>query len=119
MLDKIGNMIESTQYVRSLLIKPKNDSVVRQLCQDFTPVGAIWFSSVGVFVIPEQEESGSSIMQDESQGETRTSQVTSQVETLTPMTKEPSSKPAARLGVGRATIYRYILPKKPDNSVSP
>lgn len=153
MLDKIGNMIESTQYVGSLLVKPKNDSIVSQLYQELTPVGAVWFSSVGVFVVPEREESGSPIIQGVSQVETVVSaaeessskhagallndEINREFEKLKvyfgrKMTKTEACKSvafllskgfkpeeiAAKLGVGRATIYRYIPKEKAETSVS-
>ncbi|MGD0072448.1 MAG: hypothetical protein ABSB71_12925 [Candidatus Bathyarchaeia archaeon] len=158
MLDRIGNMVESTQYIKSILVKPKKEvisdpSMLIQLYNKVTRVGAVWFSWSGVFVVPEREESASPAKQESSQDET-----------LTPVTEEHSSqsaeallndrinieleklqahfrrkmsksevcesvafllsrgfKPeeiAAKVGVGRATVYRHILQEKTDNSVS-
>ena len=157
-LESVRNLLESTKYTKSVVLKPKDEviydpSMFAQLAKEVRRFGAEWFSWSGVFVVPEREESASPAKQESSQDET-----------LTPVTEEHSSqsaeallndrinieleklqahfrrkmsksevcesvafllsrgfKPeeiAAKVGVGRATVYRHILQEKTDNSVS-
>jgi hypothetical protein len=94
----LGNMVESTQYIKSVVIRPKGEvmcdsSMLRQLYVEVTRVGAVWFSQSGVFVIPEGEGSDVPVRQG-----------TSQVETRTPVTEEHSNQSTGELLDDRVNI---------------
>jgi len=97
-LDRIGNMVESIQYTKSAVIRPKGEvmcdsSMLRQLYVEVTRVGAVWFSQSGVFVIPEGEGSDVPVRQG-----------SSQVETRTPVTEEHSNQSTGELLDDRVNI---------------
>ncbi len=158
MLERIRNMVESTQYTQTIVIKPKDEAIYNhpmliQLYQELTRVGAVWFSSPRVFMIPTCEKPAASARQEPSQSETRTSvaeehsdqcaealindRINIEIEKLKAHFGRKMSKSAVvesvafllsrgfkpeeiadKVGVGRATVYRYVLQEKTDNSVS-
>jgi hypothetical protein len=105
MLERIRNMVESTHYTQTVVIKPKDKAIYNhpmliQLYQELTRVGAVWFSSPRVFMIPTCEKPAASARQESSQDEI----CTSQSETRTPVTEEHSDQCAEVLLNDRINI---------------
>jgi hypothetical protein len=77
MLGRIRSMLESPQYIESVVIKPKrevicNSSSLIQLYVEVTRFGAVWIPWPGVFFFPGHQKSASPARQESSQDETRT-----------------------------------------------